>query len=66
VLERSSGLMKTLKISLVATIAATLAWWFGFARKIWPAHPGLAGFLIALIICIVLQVTWSDSTKERG
>jgi len=50
--------MKTLKISAVATIAALLAWWLGFAHKIWPAHPQLAAFLLALVICIVLQVTW--------
>jgi hypothetical protein len=52
--------MKTLKISAVATIAPMLAWWLGFAHKIWPAHPALADFFLALILCIVLQFAWSD------
>jgi hypothetical protein len=50
--------MKTLKISAVATIAAMLAWWLGFADRIWLAHPQFADFLLALVICIVLQFTW--------
>jgi hypothetical protein len=60
--------MKTLKISLVATIAATLAWWFRFPQRIWPAHPQLADFLLALALCIVLQFAWSDpkSKPESG
>ena len=56
--------MKTLKISAVATIAAMLAWWFGVAHKIWPAHPQLAAFLLALAICIVLQVTWPKPERS--
>jgi hypothetical protein len=55
--------MKTLKISAVATIAAMLAWWLGFAQKIWPAHPQFADFLLALVICIVLQFTWPEPDK---
>ena len=50
--------MKTLKVSAVATIAAMLAWWLGFAHKISPDPPQLAAFLLALVICIVLQFTW--------
>jgi hypothetical protein len=50
--------MKTLKISAVATIAAMLAWWLGFAHKIWPAHSQLAAFLLAFVIGTVLQFTW--------
>jgi len=56
--------MRTLKISLVATVATTLAWKLGIAHKIWPAHPYLADFLIALACCIVLQVTWTDPKKQ--
>ena len=55
--------MKTLKITLVATIAALLAWWLGFAQRIWPAHPQLADFLLALVICIVLQFTWPEPDR---
>jgi len=56
--------MRTLKISLVATIAAMLAWWLGFAQKIWPAHPQIAVFLLALVIVIVLQFTWPEPDKR--
>jgi len=55
--------MRTLKISVVATIAALLAWWLGFAQKIWPAHPQFADLLLALTLCIVLQVTWPNPAK---
>jgi len=56
--------MKTLKISLVATIAAVLAWWLGFPQKIWPAHPQFADFLLAFVLCVVLQFAWSDAKSE--
>jgi hypothetical protein len=56
--------MKTLKISLVATLASMLAWWLRFPHRIWPAHPYLADFLIALILCVVLPSVWSDPTSE--
>jgi hypothetical protein len=51
--------MKSLKISLVATLAAMIAWWLGFARRIWPAHPMLAVTLLAVGVCILLQFAWS-------
>jgi len=52
--------MKTLKISLVATLASLLGWWLRFPQRIWPAHPYFADFLMALILCSVLQFVWSD------
>jgi len=52
--------MKTLKISLVATLAAMIAYWLGFARRIWPSHPMLAVTLLAIGVCILLQFTWSE------
>ena len=68
--SRRSGVehqgMKTLKISMVATLASILAWELRFPHRIWPAHPYLADFLMALTLCIVLQLTWSDSKKERS
>lgn len=56
--------MKTLKVSLVATVASMLAWWLRFPQRIWPAHPYFADFLMALVLCIVLQVVWSDTKSE--
>ena len=61
--------MKTLKITVVATVAATLGWWLRLPHKLWPAHPYLADTFMALVLCIVLQVVWTDpraeSKKER-
>ena len=56
--------MKTLKITVVATIAGTLAWWLRLPHKIWPAHPYLADVLLSLILCVVLQFAWSEAKKE--
>lgn len=56
--------MKTLKISLVATLASILAWRLRLPHRIWPAHPQIADFLLALIICLVLQFSWSDPKPE--
>ena len=57
--------MKTLKITLVATTAATLAWWLRLPQRIWPTHPQLADFFMALILCGVLQFVWSDPKSEQ-
>jgi ABC-type Fe3+-siderophore transport system permease subunit len=56
--------MKTLKISAAATIAAMLAWWLGIAKRFWPAHPQFALFLLALVICVVLQFTWPQPDQR--
>ncbi|MFZ0808507.1 MAG: hypothetical protein WAN03_20105 [Candidatus Sulfotelmatobacter sp.] len=52
--------MKTLSISLVATAAAIIAWRMRLPQKIWPAHPQWFDFLLALALCVVLQLVWSD------
>ncbi|SPF48940.1 hypothetical protein SBA1_90075 [Candidatus Sulfotelmatobacter kueseliae] len=56
--------MKTLKVSVVATIAGMLAWWLGITRRIWPAHPQLALLLLVVVIAIVLQVAWPKPDKH--
>jgi hypothetical protein len=53
--------MKTLKISVVATLASILLWKVRVPHKMWPAHPNLAYFLLAVLLCVVIQWTWSDS-----
>ena len=65
--------MGTLKISLIATLIATAAgfsaWEFGLARRIWPAHPQMAAFLLPLIIAIAVQIAWprlADGQGNRG
>ena len=58
--------MQTLKISVVATIAALLAWQLRIPHRIWPAHPGLADFLLTLIITLVVQFTWSNEKQHKS
>jgi len=54
--------MRTLKISLIATLIATaLSFWagaFGLTQKMWPAHPQVAGFLLTFVTCIVVMEVW--------
>ncbi len=44
--------MKTLKVSLIASLIGTAvglgAWAFGLGQIIWPAHPQMASFLLTI------------------
>ena len=55
--------MRTLKISLIASVIATVAsFWvaeLGVTHRIWPEHPQMAGFLFTLVTAIVVQIAWS-------
>jgi hypothetical protein len=53
--------LKTLKISVVATLALTLAWWLRIPHRMWPMHPILADVLIGIVLCVLLQVLWVDA-----
>ena len=57
--------MKTLKITLVVTAALMIAWWLHLPAKVWPEHPMLADFLMALALCVVLQLVWSDAKQAN-
>ncbi|HEX9110867.1 MAG TPA: hypothetical protein VF845_05275 [Terriglobales bacterium] len=61
--------MRTLRISLIATAIATAAsFWareFGLTQRIWPGHPQMAGFLLTLVACIVVQIAW-PMTELKG
>jgi hypothetical protein len=52
--------MKILKVTLIATVAGTAAWYLGIARMAWPAHPYWADFLISLALTLALQYAWPD------
>jgi hypothetical protein len=58
--------VKTLKISLVATVAATLAWWLRLPHRMWPGHPYLADVVLSLALCLVLQFAWVDPKPGTG
>jgi len=54
--------MKSLKISLIATLIGTAigtaAWIFGLGNTMWPAHPQMACFLLTLASAIATQIAW--------
>jgi hypothetical protein len=52
--------VKTLKISAVATVALTLAWWMRIPHQMWPTHPILADTLIGIFLGVLLQVLWVE------
>jgi len=56
----------TLAATLIATAAGLIAWFFGFARDIWPAHPQLAAFLITVVVGIVVNQTWPSNSGQRS
>jgi len=58
--------MKTLKISIIATLASLVGWWLRLPQKVWSEHPYLADFLMALALCVVLQFVWPGPTKSTG
>lgn len=49
----------------MATAAAIIAWRMRVPQKFWPRHPQFADFLLALVLCIVLQVVWSDPEPSK-
>jgi len=62
--------MKTLKISLIASLIGTAvglgAWLFGLGRIMWPAHPQIASFLLTLATTIVIQISWPRLTETNS
>jgi hypothetical protein len=56
--------MRTLKISLIATIAALVAWQLRIPQRIWPGHPVLGDVLATLIITLVIQFSWPNAEKS--
>jgi len=48
----------TLMTTVITTIAATAAWWFGLCDKIWPSHPFFADLLLSLVTVVVVKQIW--------
>lgn len=61
--------MKTLKVSLIASLIGTAAglgaWIFGVGRIMWPAHPQMACFLLTLAATFVIQIAWPRLTETN-
>ena len=62
--------MKTLKVSLIASLIGTAvglgSWIFGIGRIMWPAHPQMACFLLTLAAAIVIQIAWPRLTETNS
>jgi len=53
----------TLRATGVAIAVGTGAWLFGFAQRIWPAHPVLALLLLTIAVTVIVKV-W-PTTKSN-
>jgi hypothetical protein len=56
--------MKTLKISLLASVIATAAWLLGMTDKIWPAHPMWGVFFVTVEAMVLLMYVLPEPEKE--
>jgi len=54
----------TLAATLIATAAGVGAWFFGFAKAIWPAHPQLAAFVITVVVSVVVAKVWPAAVEQ--
>jgi hypothetical protein len=55
--------MRTLKVSLAASVIGTGVSILGVARLLWPAHPHLAVFFATLFAAVVLMYVWPVQQK---
>ncbi len=55
--------MKTLKVSLLASVIGIGAWILGLTHRIWPAHPQWAGFFVTIAATIILLYVWPESGR---
>jgi len=55
--------MKTVTVSLMASVITTVAWMLGLTRAIWPAHPLLAVFFLTVAAGLILRYVWPEPGK---
>jgi hypothetical protein len=62
--------MKTLKVSLIASLIGTAVGLrsrvFGLGQILCPAHPQMASFLLTLVTTIVIQIAWPRPTETNS
>jgi hypothetical protein len=54
-----------LAATLIATAVGVGAWFFGFAKAIWPDHPQVAALLLTLVTCVVVKQIWPADTGHN-
>jgi hypothetical protein len=55
----------TLAATLIATAAGVGAWFFGFAKVIWPDHPQVAALVISIVVSIVVKQIWPINVGRK-
>ena len=50
--------LRTFKISLIASVIGTLAWYIGLSEIVWPKHPFVAVLLITALSYYVVSYYW--------
>jgi hypothetical protein len=56
--------VRTLRASLLASVAGTVAWALGLMREIWPAHPQWALFFLTIGATVLLYYTLPNPEKK--
>ena len=56
--------MKTLKVTLIASVVGTGAWLTGLADSIWSSHPMLAVLILTIGTTVVLWFVWPEPHKS--
>jgi hypothetical protein len=55
--------LRTLKISLIASVIGTLAWYLGLSEMVWPMHPFVAVLLITAVSYYVVGCYWDTTVR---
>jgi hypothetical protein len=55
----------TLAATLIATAAGVGAWFSGFSKIIWPAHPQMAAIVITVAVSIVVKQIWPVNVGQK-
>ena len=55
----------TLAATLIATAVGLGAWFFGWAKAIWPAHPQIAAVLITIVVSVVIKKIWPVDVSQQ-
>ena len=53
--------LTTFKVSLVASVIGTLAWYLGIGEAVWPAHPHVAALLITILSYYIVSYYWKSA-----
>jgi membrane protein YdbS with pleckstrin-like domain len=56
----------TFKVSLIASVIGTLAWYFGVSEMVWPAHPHVATLLITVLAFYVINYYWKTASHRAA